>query len=182
MWRNFIRCYCKNLWLLILCQPITKNGGRANVLCGCSWATSPQHWPKVGRPDWVIWVPQNLKCWACVPSAAACLSPWSSAYPNPSYSWGFGFVTSPQTHCSANIAIAHSLPVPRDPTGRLRRRQEETKAGDGCCVAELQLVPELLFWPPLMGLTLMDIQHWMELIENLFILAALCFFWNCLLL
>lgn len=179
--QNFIRSYCKKPWVLIVSHTIIKHRGRANMLCVCSWA--PQHWPKAGgRPDWVIWVPQKLQCWAYVPLAAACRSPWPSTYPNPSNSRGFGFVTNPQTHCSDNIAIARSLPMPREPTGRLWGRKEETKAGDGCRVAELQLVPELLFWPPLMGLTLMDIQHWMELIENLFILAAPCFFWNCLLL
>lgn len=64
---------------------------------GCFRATSPQHWPKEGRPDSVILVPQKPKHWACVPLAAACLSPWSSVHPNHSNSRGFGFVASPQT-------------------------------------------------------------------------------------
>lgn len=134
------------------------------------------------RPRWVILFPQNPKPWATVPQAAAHISPWFSAYPNPSDSRGFEFVTNPLNHCSDSIAIARSRPMPRNPTRKLQRGKKQTKTGEGCCVAELQLVPELLFWPPLMGLTLMDIQHWMELSANLFILAAPCFFWNCLLL
>lgn len=72
---------------------------------------------------WAIPFPQNPKPWATVLQTH--ISPWFSAYPNPSDSRRFKFVANPLNHCSDSTAIARSLPMPRNPTRKLQRRKKD---------------------------------------------------------
>lgn len=97
---------------------ITKNRGRTNTS-----RTAPEPCPPALPQWWAIPFPQNPKPWATVPQAH--ISPWFSAYPNPSDSRRFKFVANPLNHCSDSTAIARSLPMPRNPTRKLQRRKKD---------------------------------------------------------
>lgn len=113
---HLIICYCRNHECSSYCTwlPKPEEGQTCSI---CSLATSPQHWSKAGRLDWVTLVSEKLKSWAYVPwqQHASHLGPLCIKIPVIPEA-----LDSSPTHCY----IPCSLPMPREKEGRDKSKRQ----------------------------------------------------------